>query len=196
MSFYDTTEQTRRDKILHAALKLFYAKGYFKTSVHEIREQADVSIGLLYRYFKNKEELAKTIYSDLQQETIDTFESIVAEHETASDCAKAIITFYFELAESYPEIIDFIVFARHKEIMPLGEPICSVGPPEIIQEMLAKAMENGEVRRMHPAVAAASLFGSTIRLIQFRLGGLLTEPLPTFVDQVFETAWDSIAVKP
>ena len=196
MSFYNTTQQTRRDKILHAALKLFYAKGYFKTSVHEIREQADVSIGLLYRYFKNKEEIAKTIYNDLLQETIDTFNSIIADHETPGDCAKAIISFYFELAESYPEIIDFIVFARHKEIMSLGEPICSVGPPEIIQEMLAKAMDNGEVRRMHPAVAAASLFGSTIRLIQFRLGGLLEEPLPSLIEEVFQTAWGSIATQP
>jgi len=193
MSFYDTTQQTRRDKILHAALKLFYSKGYFKTSVHEIRELADVSIGLLYRYFKSKEEIANTIYSELLAETIDTFNSIISEQGCTKDCAKAIITYYFELAESYPEIIDFIVFARHKEIMPLGEPICSTGPPEIIQKLLAEAMDKGEVKRMHPAVATASLFGSTIRLIQFRLSGIVKEPLPVLVDEVFQIAWDSIA---
>ena len=60
MSFYKTSAKNRRDRILHAALKLFHTKGYFKTSVHDIREQADVSIGLVYRYFKNKEEIGDT----------------------------------------------------------------------------------------------------------------------------------------
>lgn len=193
MSFYNIDNQSRRDRILHAALKLFHSKGFFKTSVHEIREQADVSIGLVYRYFKNKEEIAQTVYSELLQETMATMETIISETPSARECSKAIITLYLQMTENYPEIVDFVIFARHREIMPEGEPICAKGPPELIRAMVKQGMKNGEIRSMNLAVAAASIFGSTIRLIQLRLAGMVDAPLPSLRDEIFETAWNSVA---
>ena len=51
--------------IFETALKLFTEKGYFNTSVHDIQKEANVSIGSIYHYFKNKEAIARAIYSDL-----------------------------------------------------------------------------------------------------------------------------------
>lgn len=45
----------RREKIFHEALRLFAAKGLHATRVSDIAEKADMSQGLLYRYFDSKE---------------------------------------------------------------------------------------------------------------------------------------------
>ena len=48
-------------EILEAALILFSEKGYHSVTMHEIAEKAEFSIGMLYKFFKNKEDLYKTL---------------------------------------------------------------------------------------------------------------------------------------
>lgn len=192
MSFYDNPEQSRRDKILHAALKLFFKKGYFKTSVHDIRAEADVSIGLVYRYFKNKEKIAQEVYGELLQDMIATLEQIIADNDSVHDTCHTIISYFLEKTESFPEMTDFIFFVRHNEIMTNGTPICATKVPDLIRAMVSRGMETGEIRPMHMAVATTSIFGGTIRLIQQRLHGIIQVPLPTLTDQVWESAWRAV----
>lgn len=44
-----------REKILNTALQLFCQNGYFKTTTNEIAKVANISIGNLYFYFKDKD---------------------------------------------------------------------------------------------------------------------------------------------
>jgi AcrR family transcriptional regulator len=44
-----------KEKILDSAFQLFCEKGYYKTTTNEIAQRADVSIGSLYSYFKDKD---------------------------------------------------------------------------------------------------------------------------------------------
>ena len=44
-----------KEKILEAALKLFCEEGYYKTTTNEIAKVAEISIGSLYSYFKDKD---------------------------------------------------------------------------------------------------------------------------------------------
>ncbi len=47
----------RHKQIFHTALSLFSQKGYDQTSMRDIASRADISLGLTYNYFKNKEAL-------------------------------------------------------------------------------------------------------------------------------------------
>lgn len=49
--------EVRRIEIMDAALNLFVKKGYLKTTTQDIIEQANISRGLLYYHFKDKEDL-------------------------------------------------------------------------------------------------------------------------------------------
>ncbi|WP_243146645.1 helix-turn-helix domain-containing protein [Scytonema sp. UIC 10036] len=51
-----TTEQ-----ILKAAMSLFCEKGDRSTSIEDVAKQAQISKGLLYHYFKGKEDLLSAI---------------------------------------------------------------------------------------------------------------------------------------
>jgi AcrR family transcriptional regulator len=63
----------KRDIILRAAKKLFAEKGYEKTSVRNIVEEAHTSMGNLYFHFPNKQSILKVIckeYVNLLREQI------------------------------------------------------------------------------------------------------------------------------
>lgn len=54
----------QRKEMLDAAIRLFPKKGYHKVTMHEIAAEAEFAIGTLYKFFKNKEELYKSILVD------------------------------------------------------------------------------------------------------------------------------------
>src|SRR5437588_5496413 len=45
----------RRAQILDAALVCFAKRGFHKASMHDISAEAGISVGLIYRYFENKD---------------------------------------------------------------------------------------------------------------------------------------------
>ncbi len=49
------------DKIYRSAIDEFYAKGFKSTTIKGIANSASVSVGLVYTYYKNKEDLFETI---------------------------------------------------------------------------------------------------------------------------------------
>jgi AcrR family transcriptional regulator len=60
-------EQTRQ-RIVDRALELFEKRGYSDTTLRDIADAAGISIGLTYRYFRRKEELALELYDRLSAE--------------------------------------------------------------------------------------------------------------------------------
>lgn len=54
----------RSRTILEAAESLFSTQGFLKTSVEQIADQAEVSVGTLYFYFKNKEAVLAALFDE------------------------------------------------------------------------------------------------------------------------------------
>ena len=59
--------EERREEILAAAAKIFTYKGYAATRISDIAAAANVSHGLLYHYFKSKEEVYSALADRLGQ---------------------------------------------------------------------------------------------------------------------------------
>ncbi|MCD6280355.1 MAG: helix-turn-helix transcriptional regulator, partial [Deltaproteobacteria bacterium] len=57
----------RKNQILGAARELLADNGIAGTSMNQIAERAELSVGTVYIYFKNKEDL----YASLQEEGLD-----------------------------------------------------------------------------------------------------------------------------
>src|SRR5262250_2826781 len=58
----------RRSQILDAALSCFAKRGFHQTSMHDISAEAGVSVGLIYRYFENKEAVISAMADRHKQE--------------------------------------------------------------------------------------------------------------------------------
>ena len=53
-----------RERLLHAALRLFAAQGFAKTSIREIASAADVNIAAISYYFGDKAGLYRTLFTE------------------------------------------------------------------------------------------------------------------------------------
>ncbi|MBW1800808.1 MAG: TetR/AcrR family transcriptional regulator [Deltaproteobacteria bacterium] len=51
----------QRQEMLAVSLSLFSEKGYYNVSMHEIAEKAEFAVGTLYKFFKNKDDLYRTV---------------------------------------------------------------------------------------------------------------------------------------
>ncbi|TGK02666.1 TetR/AcrR family transcriptional regulator [Leptospira langatensis] len=68
-----------RAKILEVSRKLFVSEGYEKATIRRIIEEADITTGSLYHFFKNKEEILLAIAGEVFNEAGDTAERLVGE---------------------------------------------------------------------------------------------------------------------
>lgn len=57
----DRIRRETTERILATSLRLFCEKGYYATSIEEIAKQAQISKGLLYHYFRSKEEVLSAL---------------------------------------------------------------------------------------------------------------------------------------
>jgi len=67
--------EATREKILLAAVALFAEKGLAATSTQDIAKQAGVSIGLMYHYYRTKEDMFNALVAQAIEE-ISTISSI------------------------------------------------------------------------------------------------------------------------
>ena len=58
---FEEIRNKSREKIENIALELFALKGYHATSISQIADKADISKGLLYNYYQNKEQLLNAV---------------------------------------------------------------------------------------------------------------------------------------
>ena len=181
-----------RDQILDVALEMFSERGYFRTSIHDIRRAAGVSIGAIYHHFQNKEMLAKSLYDRL----VTRMESaIIAACAGKSGClarSRAIIAGLFELTEQEPRMMQFVLLAQHREFLPEEPPICSSRPFQFMRQVVEEGMVSGEVRQMEPWVAATAMFGGALRMMNLHLDHALDQPLLSYLDEVVECGWRAI----
>lgn len=181
-----------RDQVLDTALDLFSQRGYFNTSIHDIRRAAGVSIGAIYHHFENKETLAKSLYERL----LNRMEAVVtASCANESGClakSRAVIAALFELAEEEPQMMQFILLAQHREYLPGEPPICSSQPFQFMRKIVDDGMANGEVRQMNSWVAATAVFGGALRMMNLQLDQALENPLSDYLDEVIDCAWRAV----
>src|SRR5213595_4067731 len=64
----------RRTQILDAALVCFDKRGFHQASMHDISAEAGISVGLIYRYFANKEAVIAAMADRHKSEIQDLLE--------------------------------------------------------------------------------------------------------------------------
>ena len=179
-------------RILTAALDLFVDNGFHNVSIHEIQKQADVSIGSIYNHFGGKEGVAKALYKHILNEMDELIDGVIYEVNSPSAQCKEIIRQLFEHTETHQNILAFVFHAKHTEFLPDVPLICNASPFIKIREIIDKGIEAGEFINTDSWVAASSIFGGAIRMIQLRLDGLIEKPLPDYYDMIIQAAWSGL----
>src|SRR5215472_2417396 len=64
----------RREQIMRAAVVCFAKHGFHQASMHDISGEAGISVGLIYRYFANKEAVISAMADRHKQEIQEVLE--------------------------------------------------------------------------------------------------------------------------
>jgi len=74
-------QEEKRRQILDAAVRVFARSGYHSCRVGDITEEAGVAHGLLYHYFKSKDEVLEAVFRDAWGDVLEAFRGIEASDE-------------------------------------------------------------------------------------------------------------------
>lgn len=85
---YRRRKEDRPAEITEAAFEVFAEKGYDRARVQEVAHRAGVSKGLMYLYFKTKEELFKAVIKSVVVRRVD---ALLANLETTTTSSEAFI---------------------------------------------------------------------------------------------------------
>jgi len=102
-----TAEQNReireatRANLVNSALRLFAENGYAHSSIRKIAQEAGVSVGLLYHYFDNKEQVLTAVFNNCM-EIISTSFNGVDEIEAPLARINFLVRTIFETLQNDP----------------------------------------------------------------------------------------------
>ena len=94
-----------KQKIMKAAMGVFSRKGYATANMREIARTAGISIGGIYLYFRNKEELYRSLISERMLDIGSKTEAIAARTPSASAALSSFLSLHLEHAMKHKEFI-------------------------------------------------------------------------------------------
>ena len=102
----------RRSQILEAALVCFAKRGFHQTSMHDISAEAGISVGLIYRYFENKEAVISAMADRHKKEISEMLERA---RQAPSLLESLEILFTAHCCENEPRLVSAFVVDLYAE---------------------------------------------------------------------------------
>ena len=99
----------KRELILQAAVRVFARQGYRTCRVGEIAAEAGVSHGLLYHYFRSKDEVLETIFSETWGRLLAEVTTLEGSDLPVLEQVRGIATTYLGSWSIRPDVIRVLV---------------------------------------------------------------------------------------
>src|SRR6202161_160505 len=81
----------KRERILHAAVRVFAKKGFHATRVSEVAKAAGVADGTIYLYFRSRDEILVSLFEDRVERLLAFLHTELPASSTASEKLQRII---------------------------------------------------------------------------------------------------------
>ena len=151
-------------------MRVFARKGFHASRVGDIAEEAGVAHGLLYHYFKSKDDVLEAVFHENWNLLQLRIASVEETDEPAADQLRHVAAIVLRTWLHLPDVVTVVIreFGRSPELADrIGE---LAQPIEVIQRIIARGIERGEFRPEHrPQFAATVVYGSHRRAAH-RLG--------------------------
>ncbi len=158
----------KRTRILDAAVTVFARSGYHGARVSDIAAEAGIAYGLVYHYFKNKEEILATIFDEQWAKLIDRLAELARGPGTLEARLVSIATLILDAVRTRPDFVKVLVleiqrssrFAQPGQIRAVGRLF------EAFTDLLEQGRARGELRDdIEPGIAATLFIGALDLLV-------------------------------
>jgi TetR/AcrR family transcriptional regulator, fatty acid metabolism regulator protein len=151
----------RRRELLDAAVRVFARQGFHSARVGDIAEEAGVAHGLLYHYFRSKEDVLETIFRETWQLLVSDTGRIAAAEVPFREQLRRFARIYLGSWLVTPDLIRVLVreIARSPEVSARVDEVAELFVA--LRRMIETAIERGEVRAdCDPRIAALAVYGA------------------------------------
>jgi TetR/AcrR family fatty acid metabolism transcriptional regulator len=176
----------KRRVILDAAVRVFARQGFNQCRVSDIADEAGVAYGLVYHYFRSKDEVLDTLFLERWNVLLDVIRDLDGREIAPREKLYAIGSFIVDSYRHDPELMKVIIVEVTRAANSFGQThLVKIREAYgLIAEIVAKAQEQGAFKdTVTPEFAAMAFYGA----IEQVLTGWIFDVLPRS-DEEYEQA--------
>jgi AcrR family transcriptional regulator len=180
----------KRRLILDAAVRVFARQGFNGCRVSDIADEAGVAYGLVYHYFRSKDEVLDTLFLERWNVLLEAIRETDGQEISPRSKLYAIASFIVDSYRHDPELMKVIIVEVTRAANTFGQThLAKIREAyELIADIVAKAQEEGAFKdTITPQFAAMAFYGA----IEQVLTGWIFEVLPQS-DPEYEQAKDFV----
>ena len=174
--------EEKRRLILDAAVRVFARRGYHTCRVGDIADEAGVAYGLVYHYFRSKDEVLECVFTETWSDIVGAIQRVEETPESSRERLSGIAKILLRAWRREPDLVRVVV----REVVRTPDLQDRVGTVHeafaAIERIIARGQEEGEFRADVNA-----------RLASFVFYGALDEILTGWVLGSLESDDDAIA---
>ncbi|MBJ7343132.1 MAG: TetR/AcrR family transcriptional regulator [Solirubrobacteraceae bacterium] len=168
----------KRRVILDAAVKVFAREGFYGCRVADIADEAGVAYGLVYHYFRSKDEILDTLFLERWDLMLEEIARVDAEPAPAREKLAAIAGFIVDSYRYDPDLMKVIIVDVTRAANSFG-----LSHLEKIREaygliggIVESAQQSGELRSdITPTFAAMAFYGAVEQVLSGWIFDILPE---------------------
>lgn len=169
----------KRQQILDAATRVFASRGYHGARVSDIAREAGIAYGLVYHYFRNKDEILDTIFAERWGAFVGVVDGIAAGEQPAAEKLRqlaALVLFAYRRRPDWVKVLVFEIqrtsrFSEPEQIEAVGRLFRSVA------RIVRVGQESGELRRdLDANLVCLAFIGALETMITSQVLGVMRLP--------------------
>jgi TetR/AcrR family transcriptional regulator, fatty acid metabolism regulator protein len=180
----------KRRQILDAAIRVFARQGFHSTRVSDIADEAGVAYGLVYHYFKSKEEVLNELFTERWSLLLAAIDEADRDARPPRAKLETVAAFIIESYRHDPELMKVIIVEVTRAANSFGQTHLREirRAYDSIARIVEEGQESGAFRSdIDPAFASMSFYGAIEQL----LSGWIFDLIPA-ADSDFAKAKDFV----
>lgn len=171
--------EERKQQIINAAMKVFATKGFQGTRTKDIAKAAGVSEAMVFKFFKNKDDIYNSIISKVINDVKDhkEFSDMQSQDDDFTTVLKEVILQVINDNEKDPTFLRLMLYSLLEEPKFVHSFMKThlLGQMDVLTKVIEKGVENGKYRRFNPNLAA--------HILEYMMGGYCIEQLVLGLDK-------------
>lgn len=188
----------RKSSILAAALAVFAEKGIEATTIEDIRQRSQASVGSIYHHFGTKEGIAAALFAQGIDDYWARLIASVAGKASAERAIHGLIEAHIGWITDKPELARFL-FSRRQAVSQAYEEAIRQRTADHFRtlfELLKPWYRQGILRRLPAGLHAPLLMGPAMEYSRQWLGGRTDVEPRAAIRELSQAAWRSLAADP
>ena len=167
-------KEKRKNDIVNAAERVFFEKGHENATMDDVANEAELSKGTLYLYFKNKEDLYLAIHLRGNKILHSLFEKAVKNTKTGIEKTRSVGKAYVEFFKKHPNYFNAMLYYESHDFDFADQDSVAAecliegkATLELLIESIVIGIKDGSIRSdIDPVKTALNLWGQTTGVLQ------------------------------